>query len=192
MCGRSNITANVGRKAHVSDVFSRAKVSPDDHDRANEAHPLRQLTDGRKGWGTHRPYIRRQLKRSQPLGIANRKNKDGGLKHRTLKPAATTAPSKTSRRCHPSAALTARRRAHPLTVTLPQPCQASQHPSQLVVDNQKSRVYSKTLMAQQSVGNTTKTVANNFRLESIAGQLRLVGLRVVVGVPAPVWGARAS
>ena len=64
---------------------------------------------------------------------------------------------------------------------------------QLVVDNLRSRVYSKLLTARVTADTINDTVAQNFRLESITGQLRLVGLGVVVvGVPAPVWGARAS
>ena len=67
---------------------------------------------------------------------------------------------------------------------------------QLFVDKERRRVYSRTLTARVTADTINNTMAQNFRLESIAGQLRLVGLGVVVGlvvgVPAPVWGARAS
>jgi hypothetical protein len=46
--------------------------------------------------------------------------------------------------------------------------------------------------AQRSTNRTRETVAQFSRFESATGRLTVVGLRVVVGVTAPVWGLRAS
>ena len=68
----------------------------------------------------------------------------------------------------------------------------------------RGQTTAKTFLTSQRVNNRvngckwsrkaedSETVAQFSRHASAAGQLSVVGLRVVVGVPAPVWGSRAS